>query len=125
MNANDGGIDFVMRPVGRFFQVTEANNYDKYLLDIDKVMHFPVTFVIKTRSPKTQVLRELDDYIHERANGMRVVENRYRTAIEEIITINELQQWTYDLADKDIDGIIRDIDIFYKLEMNLDAMDND
>lgn len=37
-NANDGGIDFVMRPVGRFFQVTEVNNYDKYLLDIDKVI---------------------------------------------------------------------------------------
>ena len=50
-NANDGGIDFVMRPIGRFFQVTEVNNYDKYLLDIDKVMHFPVTFVIKTNSP--------------------------------------------------------------------------
>ena len=43
-NANDGGIDFVMRPVGRFFQVTEVNNYDKYLLDIDKVIHFPITF---------------------------------------------------------------------------------
>ena len=24
MNANDGGIDFVMRPIGRFFQVTET-----------------------------------------------------------------------------------------------------
>ena len=45
-NANDGGIDFVMRPVGRFFQVTEVNNYDKYLLDIDKVMHFPISFVL-------------------------------------------------------------------------------
>ena len=32
-NANDGGIDFVMRPLGRFFQVTEVNSYDKYLLD--------------------------------------------------------------------------------------------
>ena len=51
-NANDGGIDFVMRPVGRFFQVTEVNNYDKYLLDIDKVMHFPVSFVIKTTNSK-------------------------------------------------------------------------
>lgn len=117
-NANDGGIDFVMRPVGRFFQVTEVNNYDKYLLDIDKVMHFPITFVIKTHSSKTRVLRELDDYINERANGMRIIENRYRMAIEEIITINELQQWTHDLSDKDIDSIIRDIDIYYKLEMN-------
>ncbi len=124
-NANDGGIDFVMRPVGRFFQVTEVNNYDKYLLDIDKVMHFPITFVIKTHSPKTQVLRELDDYINERANGMRVIQNRYQTAIEEIITINELQEWTHDLADKDIDKIIRDIDIYYKLEMNMDVSNDE
>lgn len=124
-NANDGGIDFVMRPVGRFFQVTEVNNYDKYLLDIDKVMHFPITFVTKTRSSKLQVLKELDAYINERANGMRVIKNRYKAAIEEIITINELQQWTYDLADKEIDKIIRDIDIYYKLEMNMDATDDE
>lgn len=124
-NANDGGIDFVMRPIGRFFQVTEVNNYDKYLLDIDKVMHFPITFIIKTCSPKAQVLKELDEYIDERANGMRIIENRYKTAIEEIITINELQQWIFELDDKDIDGIIRDIDIYYKLEMNMNALDDD
>ena len=124
-NANDGGIDFVMRPIGRFFQVTEVNNYDKYLLDIDKVMHFPITFVIKTRSSKEQVLKELDAYITARSSGMRVIEKRYRTAIEEIITINELQQWTYDLANNDIDGIIRDIDLYYKLEMNMDSVDDD
>ena len=124
-NANDGGIDFVMRPVGRFFQVTEVNNYDKYLLDIDKVMHFPITFIIKTRSSKVQVLQELENYINDRANGMRVIENRYRAAIEEIITINELQQWTYAISDKDIDGIIRDIDIYYKLEMNMEASDDE
>lgn len=124
-NANDGGIDFVMRPVGRFFQVTEVNNYDKYLLDIDKVMHFPITFVIKTNSSKEQVLKDLDNYINERANGMSIIENRYKNAIEEIITINELKQWINDIADKDINGIIRDIDIYYKLEMNLDASDDE
>ena len=80
-NANDGGIDFVMRPVGRFFQVTEVNNYDKYLLDIDKVMHFPVTFVIKTKRKKELVLKDLDDYIDARANGMKIIESRYRKAI--------------------------------------------
>ena len=123
-NANDGGIDFVMRPVGRFFQVTEVNSYDKYLLDIDKVMHFPITFVIKTRSSKAQVLRELDNYISKRSGGMKVIERRYRAAIEEIITINELQEWTHSLSDSDVDKIIRDIDIFYKLEMNMDASDD-
>lgn len=122
-NANDGGIDFVMRPVGRFFQVTEVNNYDKYLLDIDKVMHFPVTFVIKTKSAKEIVLKELDNYIEERANGMVVIKERYNNAIEEIITINELYQWIDELDNNDVDNIIRDIDIYYKLEMNMDAVD--
>ena len=46
-------------------------------------------------------------------------------AIEEIITINELQAWTEELNDSDVDGIIRDIDIYYKLEMNLEAEDEE
>lgn len=124
-NANDGGIDFVMRPVGRFFQVTEVNNYDKYLLDIDKVMHFPVSFVIKTSLSKEKVLADLDRYIAQRSSGMTVLEERYKKAIEEIITINELQAWTTELNNNDIDGIIRDIDIYYKLEMNMDAEDEE
>lgn len=120
-NANDGGIDFVMRPVGRFFQVTEVNTYDKYLLDIEKVMHFPISFVIKTKSSKQIILGELERYIEQRANGMRVIRDRYEKAIEEIITINELQEWTSELSNNDIDDIIRDIDIYYRLEMNMEA----
>ena len=119
-NANDGGIDFVMRPVGRFFQVTEVDNYDKYLLDIDKVMHFPVTFVIKTTQSALAVRDGISHYIQERAHGMEIITKRYEDAIEEIITINELQTWTSKLADIDIDGIIRDIDLYYRLEMNID-----
>lgn len=124
-NANDGGIDFVMRPVGRFFQVTEVNNYDKYLLDIDKVMHFPITFVIKTKYTKSIVLADLEKYISARTSGMVVLEERYRKAIEDIITINELQTWTQELDGSDIDDIIRDIDVYYKLEMNMDADDEE
>ena len=124
-NANDGGIDFVMRPIGRFFQVTEVNNYDKYLLDIDKVMHFPISFVIKTKQNKKNVLNKLEKYIEQRSSGMTVLEERYHKAIEEIITINELQLWTSELNNSDIDGIIRDIDIYYKLEMNMDEEEED
>lgn len=124
-NANDGGIDFVMRPVGRFFQVTEVNNYDKYLLDIDKVLHFPISFVIKTKQSKKKVLEDLEQYIAQRSGGMDVLEERYRKAIEEVITINELQAWTDELNNDDVDGIIRDIDIYYKLEMNMDAEDEE
>ena len=91
-NANDGGIDFVLRPLGRFFQVTEVNNYDKYLLDIDKVLHFPITFVIKTINCREQIEKELEEYIEQRSGGMRVIKERYQKAIEEIITINELKE---------------------------------
>lgn len=73
-----------MRPIGRFFQVTEVNNYDKYLLDIDKVMHFPISFVIKTTCSKQTVLNELETYINKRASGMKVLQERYEKAIEEI-----------------------------------------
>ena len=123
-NANDGGIDFVMRPVGRFFQVTEVDNYDKYLLDIDKVMHFPVTFVIKTTQSALSVKGRITRYIEERAHGMEIIKKRYENAIEEIITINELQTWTSKLADIDIDRIIRDIELYYRLEMNIDEDEN-
>src|SRR3989344_3716512 len=44
-NANDGGIDFVMKPLGRFFQVTETLDVKKYFLDIDKTHRYPITFV--------------------------------------------------------------------------------
>ena len=54
-----------------------------------------------------------------------MLEERYKKAIEEIITINELQAWTTELNNNDIDGIIRDIDIYYKLEMNMDAEDEE
>ena len=47
-NANDGGIDFVMKPLGRFFQVTETLDFKKYFLDIDKIQKYPITFVVKS-----------------------------------------------------------------------------
>lgn len=118
-NANDGGIDFVMRPLGRFFQVTEVNNYDKYLLDIDKIMHFPVTFVIKTEKTKNVIKSELLEYINNKSKGMKIIKDRYNNAIEEIITINELKCWLEELDDESINNLLRDIDIYYKLELNI------
>lgn len=56
---------------------------------------------------------------------MTVLEERYKDAIEEIITINEIQAWTDELNNDDIDRIIRDIDIYYRLEMNMDAEDEE
>lgn len=118
-NANDGGIDFVMKPLGRFFQVTEVDKYDKYLLDIDKVLHFPITFVIKTEVSKDDVMENLKTYIYEKSGGMEVIINKYKESIEEIITINELKKWLYNLSDKNINELINDIDVYYRMELNI------
>ena len=118
-NANDGGIDFVMRPLGRFFQVTEVNSYDKYLLDIDKVLHFPITFVIKTTLSRIDVLQDLQEYINKKSQGMKIIKDRYINAIEEIITINELIEWLDGLDNNSTDLLIKDIDLYYRLELNL------
>lgn len=118
-NANDGGIDFVMRPLGRFFQVSEVGHYDKYLLDIDKVLHFPITFVIKSIQPKEKIMHDFNEYIETKSQGMKVIKQRYKDAIEEIITINELIKWLENLTPNSINSLIKDIELYYKLELNI------
>ncbi len=122
-NANDGGIDFVMKPLGRFFQVTEVDKYDKYLLDIDKVLHFPITFVIKTELRKDEVMNNIKKYITEKSGGMEVIISKYENSIEEIITINELKSWLNNLNEKSINSLIDDIDTYYKIELNIEDED--
>ena len=119
-NANDGGIDFVMKPLGRFYQVTEVDNYNKYTLDMDKVMHFPITFVIKTVKYRDVIYNELMDYIEEKSGGMEIIKERYINSIEEIITINELKKWLNSLKPADINELLKDIDLYYRMELNLD-----
>ncbi|MFM6201937.1 MAG: restriction endonuclease, partial [Dolichospermum sp.] len=58
-NANDGGIDFVMKPLGRFFQVTESLDTKKYFLDIDKIQRYPISFVIKSEDTVDNLIKKL------------------------------------------------------------------
>lgn len=88
-NANDGGIDFVMRPLGRFFQVTETIDVRKYFLDIDKLQKFPLTFVIKT-SVSAEDLKASIRQQAEAAYGVAAVVERYISCIEEIINVPDL-----------------------------------
>ena len=58
-NANDGGIDFVMKPLGRFFQVTETLDFKKYFLDIEKIERYPLSFVIKSEEAIEDLMEKL------------------------------------------------------------------
>ena len=58
-NANDGGTDYVMKPIGTFVQVTETLDFKKFFLDIEKINRCPITFVIKTEDTKTMVKQNI------------------------------------------------------------------
>ena len=85
-NANDGGIDFVMKPLGRFFQVTETVDVNKYFLDIDKIEKYPITFVIKS-SDSVETLKDRITLQAEKQYSIKAIVARYMKCIEEIINV--------------------------------------
>jgi len=88
-NANDGGIDFVMRPLGRFFQVTETIDVNKYFLDIDKIQRFPLAFVVKSNDSEEAIRLAIGAQATVKYKIKAVVES-YMRAIEEVINITRL-----------------------------------
>ena len=90
-NANDGGIDFVMKPLGRFFQVTETLDFKKYFLDIDKIQKYPITFVIKSTENKETLLAKIEDNA-VKSYSIQAIVTKYMDCIEEIINIPTLNE---------------------------------
>ena len=99
-NANDGGIDFVMKPLGRFFQVTETVDVNKYFLDIDKIEKYPITFVVKS----SDSIKELKNKIRKQAENqysIKAIVKRYMESIEEIINIPSLLERIRETASQE------------------------
>ncbi len=90
-NANDGGIDFVMKPLGRFFQVTETLDFKKYFLDIEKIEKYPITFVIKSSDPITEIKGKIESDALK-TYPVKAIVRKYLGCIEEIINIPALMQ---------------------------------
>lgn len=89
--ANDGGIDFVMRPLGRFFQVTESLDVKKYFLDIDKVERYPISFVIKSDDSVKALMTKLRQRA-ERQYSIKAIVEKYMKCIEEVINIPVMRE---------------------------------
>lgn len=117
-NANDGGIDFVMRPLGRFFQVTETLDFKKYFLDIEKVEKFPITFVIKS----VEDIEVLKQKLRLDAVRIYVIENivdKYMECIEEIINIPILLRYFQELRINGMaSNVLNEIILQSKIEFN-------
>lgn len=124
-NANDGGIDFVMKPLGRFFQVTETVDVKKYFLDIDKIEKYPITFVVKS-SDSTEVIRQKIKEQAQRQYSIKAIVTRYMACIEEIINIPELLIKLQSAVDEGyLSTILAEIIKQSKVEFNYGEYDYD
>jgi hypothetical protein len=123
-NANDGGIDFVMRPLGRFFQVTETLDVRKYFLDIDKLEHYPVSFVIKSEDSIDDLRQKLQDGA-ERQCPVKAIVEKYMSCIEEIINLSTLRERLKAIVDQGhlrntLDEIITQSKVEFNYEEDID-----
>lgn len=120
-NANDGGIDFVMNPVGRFFQVTEVLDFKKYFLDIDKVNKYPMTFVIKSLQAPDVVMEHIKKEAIQMYKDGDVLE-KYLSCFEEVITIPTLVGCLDNIIkNNNLAPILNELIIQYKVEYNISA----
>lgn len=117
-NANDGGIDFVMKPIGRFFQVTETIDVEKYFLDIDKVQKFPITFVVKSEMSVVQIRKELKNKARHKYLIESIVQT-YMDAVEQIINIEKLVLAFDNVVEAgNLEPVMNEIVVQSKLEFN-------
>jgi hypothetical protein len=117
-NANDGGIDFVMRPLGRFFQVTETLEMRKYFLDIDKIERYPISFVIKSEESLEHLRQKLQEGAQKLYSITAIVE-RYMNCLEEIINLTVLRgRFKEAIAQGHLRDILQEIIVQSKVEFN-------
>lgn len=119
-NANDGGIDFVMKPLGRFFQVTETLDFKKYFLDIEKIEKYPITFVVKS----TERIEDLRKKLYQDAIKTYVVEDivrKYMACIEDIINIPLLLSYFQMVETKGmLPDVLNEILLQSQVEFNIE-----
>lgn len=122
-NANDGGIDFVMKPLGRFFQVTETLDFKKYFLDIDKIERYPITFVIKSEDEESKLKKNLSESA-KKTYVVDAIVNRYMDCIEEIINIPKLKSIFESLIEQgNASSVLEEIILQSKVEFNYEDDD--
>lgn len=122
-NANDGGIDFVMKPLGRFFQVTETLDFKKYFLDIDKIERYPITFVVKTEDGEDLLRKKLEDGA-QKTYSIDAIVKKYMDCIEELINIPKLKTIFENVCQQgELSSILKEIILQSKVEFNYEEDD--
>ena len=124
-NANDGGIDFVMKPLGRFFQVTETLDFKKYFLDIEKIEKYPITFVIKAEDSIDEIKNKLESDALK-TYPVKTIVKKYLDCIEEIINIPTLTTYPQTVEQNGLLlKVLDEIILQSKVEFNYSEEDED
>ena len=117
-NANDGGIDFVMKPLGRFFQVTETVDVNKYFLDIDKIERYPITFVVKSLDSDIEIKSKIEAQARK-LYPINAIVSQYMECIEEIINVPiMIERFEQAVAKGYLSNILSEIIKQSRLEFN-------
>lgn len=124
-NANDGGIDFVMKPLGRFFQVTETLDFKKYFLDIEKIEKYPIIFVIKATDSIAEIKTKLESDALK-TYPVNAIVKKYLGCIEEIINIPTLKEYLQTVEQNGLLlKVLDEIILQSKVEFNYSEEDED
>lgn len=120
-NANDGGIDFVLQPLGRIFQVTETLDFGKYFLDFEKVNRYPISFVVKVELVPADALAVIrrDALKSERYSAKQV--DIFMGLFEEMITLTKLRQLLAEISwdQKSVARVKAELTLQFRLEYGL------
>jgi len=112
-----------MKPLGRFFQVTETIDAGKYFLDIDKVQRYPVTFVVKTEDHVETILNQLKEQARKRYK-IKAIVNRYIECVEEVINIPDvMNRFNQVIKRGTVESVINEIILQSRLEFNVTTED--
>ena len=107
-----------MKPLGRFFQVTETLDFKKYFLDIDKIQKYPLTFVIKSESDVADLMDNIKENARK-AYNIEAIVNNYLSCIEEIINIPTLITRFEEVTNQGyLSSILDEIILQSKVEFN-------
>lgn len=118
-NANDGGIDFVLQPYGKFFQVTETLDFGKYFLDFEKINRFRMSFVVKIDGDKETVRSRIRRDAERSGRHTPELLNIYMDLFDEIYTITDLKRIVAGLPATVVERMKSELHLQFKLEYGL------
>ena len=114
-----------MKPLGRFFQVTETLDFKKYFLDIDKIERYPITFVIKSDEPEKALIKRINENAIK-LYSIKAIVDKYMSCIEEVINIPILTERFIEATRQGyLNDILNEIIKQSKVEFHYDDDDDD